>query len=366
MRMPVLVLIPLTYWIHTVYRVPTATTQGEGYDLERNDPRLFCGMTFCSRPFCRSNPYGILISTMVGTKSPRPDSRKRRATLIGSTAIVMWATLALLTEWSGSIPPFQLTSMAFAIAFGIGGVLWWRDGGSVLQHLRLPWQVWGVGIFGLFGYHFFYFMALRNAPAVEASLIAYLWPLLIVLFSALLPHERLRLTHVLGAVLGFIGAGLLVTQGQAVALNPAYGLGYGAALICALTWSSYSILSRRFGAIPTSAVGGFCGATALLALGCHLLFEETVVPQGGEWLAVLGLGLGPVGMAFFTWDYGVKQGDIKLLGVLSYAAPLLSTLLLVAGGLAQATVALGVACGLIVGGAAIATLRPSPAASEPH
>ncbi|PSB14745.1 EamA family transporter, partial [filamentous cyanobacterium CCP2] len=130
-----------------------------------------------------------------------------KPTLIGLTAILMWATLALLTTLSGEVPPFQLTAMAFTIAFCIGVGFWLRQGGGVWQHLKLPKGAWLLGIGGLFGYHFFYFMALQNAPAVEASLIAYLWPLLIVLFSALLPGERLRWFHVAGAVMGFVGAG---------------------------------------------------------------------------------------------------------------------------------------------------------------
>jgi drug/metabolite transporter (DMT)-like permease len=50
---------------------------------------------------------------------------------------------------------------------------------------------------------------------------------------------------------------------------------------------------------------------------------------------VLALGIGPVGAAFFTWDIGMKRGDIQLLGVASYAAPLLSTLALVAAGITK-------------------------------
>jgi len=213
-----------------------------------------------------------------------------------------------------------------------------------------------LGITGLFGYHLFYFIALQNAPAVEASLIAYLWPLLIVFFSALLPGEKLRWFHCGGAIAGFLGAGLLITQGQSLHFDPQYATGYLAAFVCALTWSSYSLLSRRFGTISTNAVGGFCGATALLAWICHGLFEATLWPTGWGWIAVLGLGLGPVGLAFFTWDYGVKHGNIKVLGALSYAAPLLSTLLLIGCGLAEATWAVWLACLLIVGGALLAAL----------
>lgn len=289
-----------------------------------------------------------------------------RATGIGFTAILMWATLAFLTTLSGALPPFQLTAMAFTLASLIGLGLRWRSGKSPIAEganpgrstrgvAGLPWAVWLNGLWGLFGYHFFYFIALQNAPTVEASLIAYLWPLLIVLLSACLPGERLRWFHIVGAGAGFVGAGLLVTSGQGLSFNVAYLPGYLAALVCAFTWSGYSVLSRQFGAVPTSAVGRFCAVTAGLAWVCHALWETTVWPVGGQWGAIALLGLGPIGLAFYTWDYGVKHGSIRALGALSYLAPLLSTLLLVATGLAEATWLLGLACLLIVGGAVLAS-----------
>lgn len=276
---------------------------------------------------------------------------KQQPTLVGATAILMWATLALLTELSGTIPAFQLTAMSFTVAFAIGVAAWQRADGHWLTHLKLPKAVWALGITGLFGYHFFYFVALQNAPAVEASLIAYLWPLFIVLFSALLPGEQLRWFHCAGAIASFIGVGILVTKGQALTFDARYTTGYLAAFCCAIIWSSYSILSRSFGKIPTHSVGGFCGVTALLAWLCHFLFESTVLPTATEGLAILGLGLGPVGLAFFTWDYGIKHGNIKVLGILSYAIPLLSTILLSLFGLADLTWTVWLACLLIVGGA---------------
>lgn len=284
----------------------------------------------------------------------RVSSPAHQPTLIGFTAILMWATLALLATWSRSVPPFQLTAMCFTLASGIGLALWLRQGTSQSQPLHLSPAVWALGIYGLFGYHFFYFMALRHAPAVEVSLIAYLWPLLIVVFSSLLPGERLRWFHIVGAIAGFIGAGLLVTQGQEFSLNPDYTVGYLAALMCALMWSSYSVLSRRYGAVPTHAVGAFCLVSAILSWGCHFLFEATVIPTATTGFAILALGLGPIGLAFFTWDYGVKHGNIKVLGALSYLTPLLSTLLLIFCGLASATWQLGLSCFLIMGGAVLA------------
>jgi len=260
----------------------------------------------------------------------------------------------LLTALSGRVPPFQLTAMAFSLAFLLALTKWTVRRENLLRHFRLPAAVWVVGVGGLFGYHFFYFLALRNAPAVEASLIAYLWPLLIVFLSALLPGERLRWWHVAGAVAGFAGTALLVTGGE-IAFKSKYALGYAAAGVCALTWSTYSVVSRRFRHVSTDSVGAFCLITAILSALAHMVFETTVWPETDmQWLAVAGLGLGPVGAAFFLWDFGVKQGDIKVLGALSYGAPLLSTIILFAVGLAPATWSVAAACLLITGGAVLA------------
>jgi drug/metabolite transporter (DMT)-like permease len=279
----------------------------------------------------------------------------RSATLIGFTAILMWSLLALFTAASGRVPPFQLVAICFALG-GVLGVVWIAALGR-WQDLVQPWPVWLLGIVGLFGYHALYFTALRNAPPVEAGLIAYLWPLLIVVFSALLPGEALRWFHVVGALLGLFGTGLIITGGGSLSFDPTYAFGYLAALGCAFAWSAYSILSRRFRDVPSGIVAGFCLATSALSAVAHSLFEETVWPAASrEWLAVIGLGLMPVGAAFYVWDYGVKHGDIRLLGAASYVAPLLSTLLLIAAGFGVFPVRIAAAALLITGGAAIASM----------
>jgi len=289
---------------------------------------------------------------------------RSRATLIGFSAVLLWALLALLTVRTTPVPPLQLNAMTFALG-GTVGLIWSASAGGLAQLRAVSWKVYAFGAVGLFGYHFFYFSALRLAPPAEASLIAYLWPLLIVLLSGFLPGERLGAGHVVGAVLAFAGAALLISEGG---MGPDMTAlpGYGFALLCALTWSGYSILSRRMGAVPTAAVTGYCLLTALLSVPAHLALEETAWPASAAgWLATLGLGLGPVGLAFFTWDIGVKRGDIQLLGTASYAAPLLSTLALVVTGSAVASLNLALAAVLISFGAMLAayagrrTTRPA-------
>lgn len=282
---------------------------------------------------------------------------RAKATMIGGIAIVLWALLALFTTEVSAIPPFQLVSLCFSVA-AIFSFIWIaRRGFAAFQALRQPIGAWLLGVGGLFGYHFFYFFALANAPAVDASLIAYLWPIFIVLFSALLPGERLLWYHIAGAVLGLCGAAILVTKGHRVDFDTAYGLGYGAAMICSILWSGYSVLNRRYRNVPVEAVSGFCSGAALLGFITHGVTEIWVMPDARQWLAIVALGLGPVGAAFFVWDYGTKHGDIQALGVASYGAPLLSTVLLVACGKADASPAVMSGCLLIVVGALLASIR---------
>ena len=286
----------------------------------------------------------------------------RTATTIGLIAILLWSMLALFTAATGTIPPFQLNAMTFLVG-GLVGVVSWIVRPQGLRALRQKPVVWALGIGGLFGYHALYFAALRWAPPAESGLINYLWPLLIVLFSSLLPGEHLRRSHIAGALLGFAGVVVLIAGRGAFDARAEYMPGYICAFIAAFVWAGYSVLSRRFGQVPTDAVAGFCLMTSLLSLVCHLIFETTVWPETNvQWLALLALGLGPVGAAFYVWDIGMKRGDIRFLGVASYATPVLSTLLLVVAGYAEPTLTLVLACGLIVAGALIATLTPKKTA----
>lgn len=279
---------------------------------------------------------------------------RSRATATGFLAVLLWALLALLTVGTAPVPPFLLN----ALTFGIGGVLglgWIAATGGGARLKGLSPGALAFGTLGLFGYHALYFSALRLAPAAEASLIAYLWPLFIVLMSGLLPGERLARGHVAGAVVAFAGAALIVLGRGGGDWGAGAVAGLGLAFLCAVTWAVYSVGSRRFGAVPTEAVALFCLATAALSVPCHLVWETTLWPVGmSGWAAVVGLGLGPVGLAFYVWDVGMKRGDIQLLGVASYAAPLLSTLALVAAGVAEPAPVLGLAAVLITVGAVLA------------
>jgi drug/metabolite transporter (DMT)-like permease len=278
----------------------------------------------------------------------------KAATLVGFSAILLWSLLAALTVATVPVPPFQLAAMTFAIGALAGMIGWIRQGGA-LRALRQPAAAWAVGVSGLFGYHALYFLSLRLAPPAEAGLINYLWPLLIVVFSAFLPGEKLRWYHLAGALLGLAGTVTLFAGGKSSGFVLDYLPGFAAAFVAAFVWAAYSVMSRRLARVPTASVAGFCAVTAILAALFHFIFEETIWPDRlTQWVAIAALGLGPVGLAFYAWDVGMKRGDIRVVGAASYATPLLSTGLLVALGYAQASTSLVVAALLIAGGGLLA------------
>lgn len=290
---------------------------------------------------------------------------RSRATGTGFVAVLLWALLAVLTVATAPVPPLLLNALCFGIGGGVG-LIWLAVTGGFGALRQVPLRIYAFGTMGLFGYHALYFTAMRwasaSGSAAEASLIAYLWPLFIVLFSGLLPGERLRPLHLIGAALAFAGAALIVLRGG-FSVDAGALPGLGLAFVCALTWAGYSVGSRFLGQVPTAAVVVYCLATALLSIPLHLALEVTALPQGRGWLAVGLLGAGPLGIAFFVWDVGMKKGDIQMLGVAAFAAPLMSTAGLIAAGLAEPAPALVLAAALITGGAALAARagRSTPA-----
>jgi drug/metabolite transporter (DMT)-like permease len=264
-----------------------------------------------------------------------------RAEALG--AIFLWGLLAALAVRLATVPPFLLTGIALLIGSLVGGR-------SLLSRPPPPAAL-ALGVYGLFGFHFFLFLALRHAPAVEANLVNYLWPLLIVLLAPLLvPGVRWSARHALAALLGFGGAALLIGSG-ARGLGQGEVLGYAFALASALIWSTYSLMTRRFSRFPTGHVAWFCLVSGAASLACHFAFEPAYVPESASWPWLLALGLGPMGAAFFLWDRALKQGDPRALGNLAYLTPLLSTLALVLTGAGTLAPTAVLAMALILAGA---------------
>ena len=269
--------------------------------------------------------------------------------LYALAAIALWASLATLGVSLARVPPLLLTGLALLVGSVPAWAHWrqWRVRPSVLA----------LGVYGLFGFHFLLFIALRHAPPVQANLVNYLWPLFIVVLApVLLPAVRLKALHVIAALLGFAGAALAILGGKDVSGTLAWG--YLPALGSALIWATYSLATRRLSdagaAFPTSAIGLFGLVSGVLSLACHLLLEPAHELQSRELVLIVAMGLGPLGAAFFLWDRALKGGDPRTIGVLSYLTPLASTALLVLATGRSFTPSIVLAAVLIVGAALLA------------
>ena len=245
------------------------------------------------------------------------------ANLLALGAITLWATLAALGVSLSHVPPFLLTGLALLIGSLVALPLSRFD----IRQWRVPPTTLLLGVYGLFGFHFLLFIALRHAPPVQANLVNYLWPLgMVVMAPLFLPGIHLTARHMLAALLGFAGAVLAITGGRA--LSGSFEWGYLSALASAFVWASYSLLTRRVRAFPTAAIGLFGLVSGALSLACHALLEPPAELSGGDWGLIALMGLGPLGAAFYLWDAALKRGDARQIGVLSFLTPLLSTLLL--------------------------------------
>ncbi len=276
------------------------------------------------------------------------------ANLLALGAIALWASLAALGVTLSHVPPFLLTGLSLLVGSLIALPLSRFD----LRQWRMPLSTLAVGVYGLFGFHFLLFIALRHAPPVQANLVNYLWPLGIVVMAPLfLPGVSLTGRHVLAALLGFAGAALAILGGSGVDGEVRWAWGYIPALGSAFIWASYSLLTKRVRAFPTAAIGSFALISGLLALLCHALLEPSVSLSSRDLGLIAVLGLGPLGGAFFLWDAALKRGDARQIGVLSFLTPLLSTLTLLVLRSETPSVAVGLAALMIVGAAVLATRK---------
>ena len=275
------------------------------------------------------------------------------ANLFALGAIALWATVATLGVALKHVPPFLLTGLSLLIGSILALPFVLKD--------RSQWRVrpstLAVGVYGLFGFHFLLFIALRTAPPVEANLVNYLWPLLIVVMAPLfLPGLQLRIIHIVAALLGFAGAAIAILGGSpGTGSGLGWSWGYLAALGSAFIWASYSLLTKRVGAFPTPAIGLFGLVSGVLSLLCHWAWEPAAALSSDDLALIALMGLGPLGAAFFLWDRALKLGDARHIGILSYLTPLASTTLLIASSGRPVTAGIVLAAVLIIGAAVLGT-----------
>lgn len=269
-----------------------------------------------------------------------------RSDLYALAAVLLWSSLASLGKLLGDVPPFLLTGLGLLV----GSLIALPLAKFRLANLSVKPKTILLGVYGLFGYHFFLFLAFQTAPAVEANLVNYLWPLGIVLLAPLFfRNQPLTVRKALAGVIGFIGAALAIVSAGVTSAK--FEIGFLFAFFSAVIWATYSLGTKKVSHFPTAAIGVFSLVSGVLALIAHLVFEAPISLSLEQLALITLLGIGPLGGAFYLWDMALKTGNPQRVGLISFLTPLLSTtmLLLVTG--ASLTWMLGLSAVLIIGAA---------------
>jgi drug/metabolite transporter (DMT)-like permease len=273
---------------------------------------------------------------------------KNQSLLLGVITILCWGSIATFGTLLNHMPPFYVLGASFLIG-GLPAL-------AQPRHLFPSWKIslWGIG--GYFGYHFFLFYSFRFAPAIEANLINYLWPVIMVLLTPVFfKEEKLKWFNILGGILSVLGCVFLVA-GKAEGLQIENIKGHLLALLAALTWPIYSIGKKKMGEVSVWAVGGFCLGSSILCFLTHFLIEPRVVLQFEDAWKLFVMGIGPFGVSFYFWDIATKKGDTRVLGALAYLTPVISTLGLLIFGNQNLSPSVGMAMVLIIAGASTGLL----------
>jgi len=278
-------------------------------------------------------------------------------TLVGASAVPLWATWPALTVGAAALPPFQLLTVAFLVGWlvltgvdrlGRGQVA--RDRAAGWRSRLLPAAACALGLSGT---NAFFIMAADRIPPAQANLISFLWPVMIVAIGAAAGYFAVGLRHVGGLLTGFVGAGLVIGVGAVAPDWPGIGL----AFLSGLSWALFCLFRLRQGGTARNVLADGCALSVPFCLVLHLALEATVRPAPGALLAAVAIGIAPLALANLAWDTGIRRGDARLLATMAYATPLLSTILLIGLGLAVPSLGLILGGVLIVTAGAMAALR---------
>lgn len=272
----------------------------------------------------------------------------------GIAALLIWSLTPLVIVKLERIPIYEFVTMMLMLGFCVSFMLTAKR--KSFKQIACAPKLWIVGTLAITFYQIILFHAFRLAPPEHIELLTYLWPIFMIIFSGLLPKEHFTIRHLFAAFLGVAGVYFIIMQGGSSAISAAYMKGYLLTILVAVIWATYMLVARHHTNVPSEITGFFSGGAALISLCLHYLFESFVMPDLREWPLLLFMGIGVAGISFPLWDFGIKKGNFKLLGILSYFVPLLSVMFLIFAGVTQFSSSLLIAFALIFAGSSTVSL----------
>lgn len=166
---------------------------------------------------------------------------------------------------------------------------------------------------------------------VVIAMINYLWPPLMIVFSIIAKQLNYHWCVGIGFILAILGLMLVVNpdilnQDRLILIVEQNPIAYLFALVGALLWPIYSILTKKYAQGQNGVPLFFTVTVVLLWLVHGVLNEPFVMPSLQLWLTVAVLG-GLIGIAYSNWNQSMQYGHMKILIVATYFMPILSTVM---------------------------------------
>ena len=257
------------------------------------------------------------------------------ATLVGLTGPIAWSLIPLLTYYIKHIDPVLVMSVVFLMFFAID-LLRQIISRSVINPLKQPLNFYVVGIIGIFGFHIFYFSALRLAPIMPVFLIVNTTSICIIIYSKILHNIEIRPNHILAFLINFSAICLIAVSKASEEFSMHHLIGYGMAFLAANCWAFYSVKNRDFDA-PISATSYVILFSGILSLVAYEVFSDFTLINISNYdlIFLLVLALWPVGYSLYFWVYGVRHGDIRVLAAMALINPVLGSMWLIIAGIEE-------------------------------
>ena len=158
-----------------------------------------------------------------------------------------WAGAFIAGKLSISfIPVFTLTFLRFSIATVIlYFVVKFKDKSNYkLIKKDVPIFLF-TGLVGIFGYHIFFFTALKYTTAINSSLIGATNPIITTILCILFLKDKMTFRRIIGIILSFTGVFLTITNANISTItNLSLNKGDLLMLIAVFMWSAYAIFSK--------------------------------------------------------------------------------------------------------------------------
>ncbi|WP_336516800.1 DMT family transporter [Pollutibacter soli] len=190
-------------------------------------------------------------------------------------------------------------------------------------------QVSLLGFTGIAAYNYFFFKGLQLVPASHGALLIALNPVLVMLLSAWLYHEKIGGLKAPGIILSLCGVVFVISRGHITGLFSQFEKGDLYMLFCPIAWAIYTLAIRNV----MKKVSAVSAATWATLTGCVMLLIFTttetfpkVVP-GKVWIALVYLALFGTVLGFIWYFDAIQKIGATKAAVFNYLIPVFALLL---------------------------------------